>query len=169
MNLSLHARALSLALALCVSTAAWAEFKVGFVNTDRIIRESALAKAAETKLKAEFAQREAVLRQLAEKEREARTRYDKDRLTLAESARLQRERGIVQLRQDLERKQREFQEDLSLRQNEELQKLLEQANRVVRALAKAEKYDMIVQEAVYMDAKHDITERVLRGMAAAKQ
>ena len=96
------------------------------------------------------------------------SRYEKDRLTLAESARLQRERGIVQLRQDLERKQREFQEDLSLRQNEELQKLLEQANRVVRALAKAEKYDMIVQEAVYMDAKHDITERVLRDMAAAK-
>ena len=160
------ARAVAVALSLACATGAWAQFKVGFVNTDRIIRESDLAKAAEAKLKAEFAQRERALRDLAEKERQARVQYDKERLTLAESARLQRERGIVQIRQDLERKQREFQEDSSLRQNEELQKLLEQANRVVRALAKAEKYDMIVQEAVYMDAKHDITDRVLSGMVA---
>ncbi len=116
------ARAVAVALSLACATGAWAQFKVGFVNTDRIIRESDLAKAAE------FAQRERALRDLAEKERQARVQYDKDRLTLAESARLQRERGIVQIRQDLERKQREFQEDLSLRQNEELQKLLEQAN-----------------------------------------
>jgi outer membrane protein len=70
--------------------------------------------------------------------------------------------------QDFQRSRREFQEDLALRKNEELQKVLEMANRVIKDVAKAENYDLILQEAVYMNPKHDITERVLRGLNAAK-
>jgi Skp family chaperone for outer membrane proteins len=54
---------------------------------------------------------------------------------------------------EFQRKRREFQEDLNARKNEELQQVLEKANKVVKQVAEAEKYDLILQEAVYINPK----------------
>ena len=68
---------------------------------------------------------------------------------------------------EFQRKRREYQEDLNARKNEELQQVLERANKVVKQLAETEKYDLILQEAVYVNPKHDITDKVLKVLNAS--
>ena len=145
-----------------------ADFKVGFVNTDRIFQEADAAKTAQTKLEAEFSKRQKQLEVAGEAVQDASKKLERDAPTLSETQRIQRQRELVQMDQDFQRSRREFQEDLALRKNEELQKVLEMANKVIKDVAKSENYDLILQEAVYMNPKHDITERVLRGLNAAK-
>jgi len=142
------------------------EFRVGFVNTDRIFKEAASAKAAQTKLEQEFSKREkelidqgAAIKALADKlEREAPT--------LSETQRGTRQKQLVDQDRDFQRKRREFQEDLNARKNEELQLVLERANRVVKQVAESEKYDLVLQDAVYINPKHDITDKVLKALNA---
>jgi len=64
--------------------------------------------------------------------------------------------------------QREFREDLNLRRNEELAALFERANKVIRGIAEAEKFDLILQEAVYRSPRIDITDKVLKALSAEK-
>ena len=61
--------------------------------------------------------------------------------------------------------QREFREDLNLRKNEELAQVLERANKVIAEIAEKEKYDLILQEAVYRSPRIDITDKVLKALA----
>ena len=95
----------------------------------------------------------------------AQTQFEKDALTLGENDRRAREQDISRQIVDLQRLQREFQEDLNLRRNQELGALLERANKIIRQIAESEKYDLIVQEAVYRSPRIDITDRVLKALA----
>lgn len=151
-------------LALMASLADAADFKIGFVNTDRILKESAMATNAQTRLEREFLAREKSLATAAETLRTSSASFDRDAPTLAESERLRRQRELVQMDQDFQRKRREFQEDLNNRKNEELQKVLTKANAVIRDLAKKGQYDVIVQDVVYINPKHDITPAVISGV-----
>jgi outer membrane protein len=144
------------------------EFRIGFVNTDRILREAEQAKAAQTKLEQEFSRREKDLQTQAKDLKAASEKFERESPTMADAARLSRQRQLVDQDRDLQRKQREFQEDLTLRKNEELQLVLERANRVIKQVAETEKYDLILQEAVYINPKHDITDKVLTGLSSAK-
>jgi outer membrane protein len=143
------------------------DFRIGFVNTDRIFREANMAKSAQTKLEAEFARRERELVTQGEKLRTDSEKFEKDAPTLSETQRNARQRVLVEQDRDFQRKRREFQEDLNNRKNEELQGVLERANRIVKQVAEAEKYDVILQEAVYFNPKHDITDRVIKALDAA--
>ncbi len=143
------------------------EFRVGFVNTDRIFREANMAKSAQTKLEAEFAKREREVVAQGETLRVASEKFEKDAPTLSEAQRNTRQRALVEQDRDFQRKRREFQEDLNTRKNEELQGVLERANRIVKQVAEAEKYDIVLQEAVYFNPKHDITDRVIKALDAA--
>jgi outer membrane protein len=154
------------AAAWCVPASAQ-EFKVGFVNTDRIFREANIAKASQTKLEAEFSKREKELTDVGNTLKTATERFDREAPTLAESQRTTRQKQLVEQDRDFQRKRREFQEDLNARKNEELQGVLERANRVVKQVAEQEKYDVVLQEAVYMNPKHDITEKVIKALNAA--
>ncbi len=159
------------ALCLVVSFAAPAraqEFRIGFVNTDRIFREANMAKAAQTKLEQEFAKREKEMADLGVSIKTAADKFEKDAPTLSESQRATRQKQLVEQDRDFQRKRREFQEDLTARRNEELQQVLERANRVVKQVAEAEKYDVVLQEVVYVNPKHDITDKVVRALNAAK-
>ncbi|MEX1166097.1 MAG: OmpH family outer membrane protein [Hydrogenophaga sp.] len=144
------------------------DFRVGFVNTDRILREAAQAKAAQTKLESEFSRREKDLQSQVKDLKSASEKFDRESPTMADTARVSRQRQLVEQDRDLQRKQREFQEDLTLRKNEELQLVLERANRIIKQVAESEKYDLILQEAVYINPKHDITDKVLGGLNSAK-
>jgi outer membrane protein len=153
--------------ALLSSVAQAQDFRIGFVNTDRIFREANMAKSAQTKLEAEFSRRERELVAQGETLRVASEKFEKDAPTLSETQRNTRQRTLVEQDRDFQRKRREFQEDLNTRKNEELQGVLERANRIVKQVAEAEKYDVVLQEAVYFNPKHDITERVIKALDAA--
>ena len=143
------------------------ELKIGIVNLDRIFREANSAKSAQTKLEQEFGKREKDLNDVAAQLKTLSDKYEREAPTLSETQRATRQKQLVDQDRDFQRKRREFQEDLNARKNEELQQVIERANRVVKALAETEKYDLIVQEAVYVNPKHDITDKVLRSLNAA--
>lgn len=142
------------------------EFKAGFVNTDRIFREANSAKLAQSKLEQEFSRREKELVDLGSSIKSLSDKFEREAPTLSESQRNTRQKQLVEQDRDFQRKRREFQEDLNARKNEELQQVLERANRVVKQVAEAEKYDVIFQEAVYINPKHDITDKVLKVLNA---
>ena len=143
------------------------DFRVGFVNTDRVFREASTAKAAQSKLEAEFSKREKELNDLGNTLKSASDRFEREAPTLSESQRTARQRALVDQDRDFQRRRREFQEDLNARKNEELQQVYERANRVVKQVAEAEKYDAILQEAIYINPKHDITEKVIKALNAS--
>lgn len=147
--------------------AAAQEFRVGFINTDRIFREASAAKAAQTKLETEFAKREKEIVDTGSALKTATEKFEREAPTLAESQRNTRQKQLVEQDRDFQRKRREFQEDLNQRKNEELQTVLERANKIVKQVAEQEKYDLVLQEAVYINPKHDITDKVLKALNAS--
>lgn len=154
-----------LAAALAIGPPAFAqEVKIGYVNSERILRESAPARAAQAKLEAEFSRRERELNDLRGRVKAAADRLEKDALTLGESERARRQKEIVDQDRDLQRKQREFQEDLNQRKNEELSAVVDRANRVIRQIFETERYDLIVQDAVHWSPRIDITDKVIRSL-----
>ena len=155
--------------ALALGAQAQAEdFRVGFVNTDRIFREANSAKAAQAKLEQEFAKREKDLNDLGNALKAASEKFEREAPTLSKQQRGQRQKALIDQDREFQRKRREFQEDLNARKNEELQQVLDRANRVVRQVAEQEKYDLILQEAVYINPKHDITDKVIKALNAAR-
>jgi outer membrane protein len=142
-------------------------FRIGFVNPDRVLREAQPAKAAQAKLEAEFLKREKDLTAQGDALKAASEKFDREAPTLSESQRTARQRTLVDQDRDFQRRRREFQEDLNARKNEELQQVYERANRVVKQVAEAEKYDAILQEAIYINPKHDITDKVIKALNAS--
>jgi outer membrane protein len=91
---------------------------------------------------------------------------DKNGPTMSPTDRAQKQRDLSQLDSDFQRKQREFREDLNQRRNEELAAVLDRANKVIKQIAEQQHYDLIVQEAVYVSPRIDITDQVLKALAA---
>ena len=153
-----------IALALSImGTAAFAQdSKIGYINTQRITTESAIAKAAQVKLEQEFSRRGKELGDLQTSLKAFSEKFERDTPTMTDSQRGSRQKEFAELNRDFQRKQREYQEDLNGRRNEELQQVLEKATKAVRVVADAEKYDLVIQEVVYSNTKHDITEKVLK-------
>ena len=142
---------LGAAIAIAGFSAGAQEFKVGIVNLDRIFREANSAKTAQTKLEQEFSKREKELTDSATQLKTLSDKFEREAPTLAEATRNTRQRQLVDQDREFQRKRREFQEDLNTRKNEELQQVIERANKVVKTLAEAEKYDLILQESVYVN------------------
>jgi len=143
-----------------------ADYKIGFVNTERLFREAAPAKRAQQKLEKEFAARDADLQKLAKQVRDLQTSLDRDGATLPETERRNKERDLANLSRDMQRAQREFREDLNLRRNEELSSIQERANKVIQQFAEVEKFDLILQDpVVFASQRIDITEKVIKALA----
>jgi len=142
------------------------ELKIGYVNSDRVLRDAVPAKAAQSKLEGEFGKREKDLADLANKLKAASDKLEKDAPTLPESERSRRQRDLVDQDREFQRKRREFQEDLNQRKNEELASVVERANKVIKQIFETEKYDLILQEAVFYSPKVDITDKVIKALNA---
>jgi outer membrane protein len=153
-------------MALAALGAQAQELKIGYVNADRVLRDAAPAKAAQAKLETEFGKREKDLSEQANKLKAAGEKLDKDAPTLSETERSRRQRELVEQNRDFDRKRREFQEDLTQRKNEELASVVERANKVMKQIFDAEKYDLIIQEAVFAGPKIDITDKVIKALNA---
>lgn len=141
-----------------------AEFKIGFVDRERILRESGAAKRAQAKLKKEFVIRETELEKMERQGRDLQATLQREAMTLPEAERSAKERQLTQLERDFKRMQRELREDQTLRSNEELVSLQERANKVISEIAEKEKFDLIVQEAVFASQRIDLTDRVIKAL-----
>ncbi len=164
-------KALAPLLLALVVTPALAEVKLGFVNAQRVVNESPQAVRAKKKIEREFEKRDQELQRLSKQLQGMQETLEKNAVTMAESERRNKEREFNDLNRDFQRKQREFREDLNLRQNEEMAAIFERANKVIRQIAETEKFDLIVQEAVYFSPRIDLTEKVIKALgdgAAAK-
>jgi outer membrane protein len=157
-SLTLSAVALLVPL---LSTAAHAE-KLGFVNTERLLREAPLSVKAQKKLEKEFSPREQELQKMAKQARDLQAQLDKDGVTMSDTERKNKERELGNLNREFQKQSREFREDLNLRRNEELAVIQEKARKAILDIAKAEKFDLIVEQAVYFNPKIDITDRVMK-------
>ena len=155
----------SLILATAFAAApALANTKIGFVNTEKLLREAPLSVAAQKKLEREFAARDQELQKLAKQARDLQAQLDKDGVTMSDSERKAKERDLGNLNRDLQRQGREFREDLNLRRNEELGQIQERARKTIQEIARAEKFDLVIEQAVYVDPKNDITDRVMKAL-----
>jgi outer membrane protein len=159
-------------LLICAIVCMWAanlavgnDLKVGFVSTERIFKEAAPAQRALKKLEKEFAPRDQELQKMTKQAKDLQTSLEKDGVTMSESERRAKEADLGRVNRDLQRIQREFREDLNLRKNEELAQVLERANKVIAQIAEAEKYDLILQEAVFRSARIDITDKVIKALS----
>jgi outer membrane protein len=161
----IHFLLVGLMLISAAASAQGNDFRVGFVSTERLFREAAPAVRALKKLEKEFQPRDQELQKMAKQAKDLQTQLEKDGVTMAESERRNKEADLARINRDLQRMQREFREDLNLRKNEELAQVLERANKVIAEIAEKEKYDLILQEAVYRSPRIDITDKVLKALA----
>jgi outer membrane protein len=159
---------LSIAVLAMPVAPALAQGKIGFVNTEKIMRDSAPAQRAQKKIEGEFTKRDQELTRIADQLKRMQEDLEKNTMTMSEGQRRTKERELADLDRDFQRKRREFQEDLNPRRNEELAQVLEQANRAIRALAEQEKYDIIFQDAVYANPRIDLTDRVIKTLGEGK-
>ncbi|HVQ04393.1 MAG TPA: OmpH family outer membrane protein [Burkholderiaceae bacterium] len=159
--------AITAAAGLLAGAANAQELKIGYVNSERVLREAIPAKAAQTKLEGEFGKRERELTDQAGRLKATADRLEKEAPTLSEAERSRRQRELVEQDRDLQRKRREFQEDLNQRKNEELATVVERANRVIKQIFDQEKYDLILQEVVFAGPKVDITDKVIKALNSA--
>lgn len=162
-------RALAMASVLAASTLVAAPVqaqatKIGFVSTERILRDSGPAKAAQSKIEAEFKKRDQELQNLANRLRTEAQKFDKDAPVLSETERVKRQRQLADLDSDLQRKRREFQEDFNRRRNEEFSSIVEKADAAIKKIAESQGYDLILQDAVTVSPRIDITDQVMKAL-----
>lgn len=150
----------------CVVQAGTDGVRIGVVDTERILRESEQAVRAEKKIEKEFAARDQEIKKQIKLGKELQATLEKDGSTMSDSVRRFKERELANLNLNLQTMQREFREDLNLRKNEELAVVLAHADKAIRAIAESEEYDIILQETVYRNPKVDITDKVLKYLAA---
>ena len=163
-SIRVPALAATVLLALAAAGAQAQELKIGYVNSDRVLREAVPAKAAQAKLETEFSKREKELTDVGNRLKAAGDKLDKDAPTLSEAERNRRQRDLIDQDREFQRKRREFQEDLSQRKNEELAAVVERANKVIKQIFETERYDLVLQEAVFAGPKVDITVKVIKAL-----
>ena len=167
-RLFLVTAATSLALSLTIAAPALAQgqgTKIGFVNTERILRDSVPAKAAQTKIENEFKKRAEELEKQVNNLRGLAQKLEKDAPVLSESERNKRQRELANIDADLQRKRREIQEDSSRRRNEEFATIIEIANAAIKKIAETENYDIVIQDAVTVNPRVDITDKVIQALS----
>jgi outer membrane protein len=151
---------------LGVGGPALAQSKVGFVSLERILREAPAAQRAQKKLEQEFSKRGQDLSKMAEQLKKLQEDIDRNSVTMSESDRQKREREFGDLNRDFQRKQREFNEDLAQRRNQELSEVIQRANLAVKGIAEAENLDVVLQneQVVWASPRIDITDKVIKAL-----
>ena len=155
---------ISLGILSLATNASGQELKIGFVNTDRVFKEAAPALRSQKKLQEEFAPRDQEIKAVNAQATEVKAKLEKDGLTMAESEKRALESELARLSREIQRLQREFREELNLRKQEELKVILRIANEEIDKIAAEEKYDLILQEAVYRSDRLDITDKVIKAL-----
>jgi outer membrane protein len=166
LNTKIATLLVALLASLPVSYASASEtLKIGYVNTQRIFRDAPTAVKAQKKLEAEFSKRDQDLQRLAKQVQALQESLEKNAVTMSETERRAKEKDLNEQSREFQRKQREFREDLNLRQNEENSAIIEKANKAINQIAETDKYDLILQDVVYRNPKLDITDKVIKALS----
>ncbi len=160
--------AVLLTVAFVSSLASAEELKVGYINTDKVFRDSNAAIAAQNKLQQEFSKREKDLVDMGNTLKSDAEKFDRDAMTMSETQRSIKQRQLMDQDRELQRKRQEFQEDVKNRKNEEFKVVLDKANKVIKQMAESEKYDVLLQQVAYINPKLDVTDKVIKALNAAK-
>ena len=160
----------ALLLSVASLAASAQELKIGYVNSERVLREAEPAKQAQRRLDQEFGKREKDLNDQLAALQAAADKLDKEAPALSDSEKVRRQRELVDQDRDLQRKKREFQEDLTTRRNEAVSSISERANRVIKQIGDAEHYDVILadQPVIFASNRVDITKKVIDALNAGK-
>ncbi|WP_306397740.1 OmpH family outer membrane protein [Telluria beijingensis] len=151
--------------AVCAAPLAQAQAtvsRIGFVYTERLMTDSKMAKSADAKLAAEFSKRQKAVEEMVGKYKEASEKFDAEAPGLTELERPRRARELYNMQKDVERMQREFQEDLQQRKNEERAAIAQKAYKLVEQVAEQEKLDAVLVEAAWVSPRVDITDKILK-------
>ncbi|MDR0673897.1 MAG: OmpH family outer membrane protein [Zoogloeaceae bacterium] len=144
------------------------ELKVGYVDTQRIFRNAPAAVQAAKDIEKEFSGRDQELQKMAKKLQGMQENMEKNAVTMSEAERRNKEREYAELSREFQRKQREFREDLSLRQNEAYATISDKANKAIRQIAESEKFDLILQDVIWVSPRLDITDKVVKALSDGK-
>ncbi len=158
----------ALSVALPAAQASAAELKVGYVNTQRIFRDAPTAVKAQKRIEAEFSKRDQDLQRMAKQLQMLQESLEKNSVTMSETERRGKEKELNDLSREFQRRQREFREDLNLRQNEENAAIIDKANKAIKQLAESEKYDLIVQDVVWVSPRLDVTDKIIKALSDGK-
>lgn len=164
----LLALSVSLPAMLPLSSASASELKLGYVNTQRIFRDAPAAVKAAKKIEQEFSKRDQDLQRMAKQLQSMQEGLEKNAVTMADSERRSKEKELNELSREFQRKQREFREDLNLRQNEENAAIIEKANKAIKQIAESEKFDLILQDVVWVSPRLDVTDKVIKALSEGK-
>lgn len=151
--------------AVCAAPLAQAQVttsRIGFVYTERLMTDSKMAKSADAKLAAEFSKRQKAVEEMVGKYKQASEKFDGEAAGLSELERTRRARELFNMQKDVERAQREFQEDLQQRKNEERAAIAQKAYKLVEQVAEQEKLDAVLVEAAWVSPRVDITDKILK-------
>jgi outer membrane protein len=143
------------------------EIKIGVVDTERVLAESAPAIRALKKIEKEFLPRDQEIKKMASQAKALQDLLEKEGKTMPEADRRSKERDLATLNREYQRAQRQMREDLSLRQNDEVATLQLSATKAIQVIAETEKYDLILplRDLVYRSQRIDITEKVIKALA----
>lgn len=163
--------ALSVAVILPTLTHAQATTKIGFISTSRILNDSKYATELTKKLEKEFSTRQKALEETDARIRSEAAKLDKDSITLAEAEKVTRRRKLQDLDFEFQKNRRQFEEDLQQRKQVLIGELTSKANSIIREIATAGNYDLILAESngiVHVNKKLDLTDEVLKKLDAGK-
>lgn len=157
-------KALAMA-ALCACSLAQAQSapsRIGFVFTERLMTDSKLAKAADAKIEAEFSKRQKANRDMLARLKALSEKLDADAPGLVEPERTRRYREVADLEKDVQRTQREFNEDLLQRKSEERANIAQKAYKLIEQIAEQEHLDVVLQESAWTSPRIDITDKIIK-------
>ncbi|MFV1982509.1 MAG: OmpH family outer membrane protein [Thiohalomonadales bacterium] len=140
-----------------------AELKIGFVDTSIVMRDAPQADAARKKLQNLFAPREKSITDNQSKLSKLEKAFSKNSAFMSRDDKIKKERAIFILQRDIKRAKQEFNEDLNIKRNDELNKLQKLVFKTIVTYAKKNNYDAILGESVLFASKRvDVTTEVLK-------
>jgi outer membrane protein len=150
------------------SQLAFAETKFGYINSERVMRESAPAVRAQKRIENDFSKRDQELQRMAKDLEALQKDLENANSKMSDAERQRKSNTFSETDRNFQRRQREFREDLNLRRNEELASVIEKVNQVIKQIAESEKYDVILQDVVYANPRIDITDKVIKALSDGK-
>ena len=136
--------------------------RIGFVFTERLMTESKLAKTADARIEAEFSKRQKAIKDMLARLKTMSEKFDADNASLVEPERTKRYREVAELEKDVQRTQREFNEDLLQRKSEERSNIAQKAYKLIELIAEQEHLDVVLQESAWSSPRIDITDKIIK-------
>ncbi len=156
------AKALVLCVTVITSGGVWGQevYKIGFVNTGKVLKYAPQALAVEKRLKDAFLSRDKALKEKQQELLLLETKIKVGSLTPVEKRKLEREYRLKV--SQLKFEQQEFKEDQNLKRNEEIRLLQNSIAKVLTKIGDEQQFDLILTEGVtYVSEKIEITNMVI--------